>query len=109
VQFLAAIENLYEMGVRTFIEVGPRPILTGLVRSILKIARQQRLPWTLPPKGLRPGRSGKSPLPAGGSGISGPAALLGSGESVLPPETSMKVSISGANYQNPTPGLRQTG
>jgi len=36
VDFVSEIENLFKLGVRTFLEVGPKPILTGLVRSILK-------------------------------------------------------------------------
>jgi acyl transferase domain-containing protein len=36
VDFVNDIENLYQSGIRTFVEVGPKSILTGLVRSILK-------------------------------------------------------------------------
>ena len=36
VDFVSEIENLYESGVRTYIEVGPKSVLTGLVKAILK-------------------------------------------------------------------------
>lgn len=36
VNFVDNIKNLFEDGVRTFIEVGPKSVLTGLVNSILK-------------------------------------------------------------------------
>ncbi len=36
VNFVGQIESLYDLGVRTFLEVGPKPILTGLVGSILR-------------------------------------------------------------------------
>ena len=35
VHFMSNIEKLYEQGIRTFVEVGPKSVLTGLVRSIL--------------------------------------------------------------------------
>ncbi len=38
VDFVGEILNLYKSGVRTFIEVGPKSVLTGLVRAILKDA-----------------------------------------------------------------------
>ena len=36
VNFVEEIENMYADGARTFLEVGPKAVLTGLVRSILK-------------------------------------------------------------------------
>ncbi len=36
VQFKETVEHLYETGVRTFVEVGPKTVLSGLVRSTLK-------------------------------------------------------------------------
>jgi acyl transferase domain-containing protein/acyl carrier protein len=36
VEFVKEIENMYEAGVRTFVEVGPANTLTGLVRTILE-------------------------------------------------------------------------
>ena len=36
VDFLGVITNMYDAGVRTFIEVGPKTVLTGLIKTILK-------------------------------------------------------------------------
>jgi acyl transferase domain-containing protein/NAD(P)-dependent dehydrogenase (short-subunit alcohol dehydrogenase family) len=36
VDFAKEIENMYDFGIRTFIEVGPKNVLTGLIQSILK-------------------------------------------------------------------------
>ncbi|MEA1947745.1 MAG: beta-ketoacyl synthase N-terminal-like domain-containing protein, partial [Thermodesulfobacteriota bacterium] len=36
VDFVSEINNLFESGARTFVEVGPKSVLTGLVKSILK-------------------------------------------------------------------------
>jgi acyl transferase domain-containing protein/NAD(P)-dependent dehydrogenase (short-subunit alcohol dehydrogenase family) len=36
VNFVNEIENLYQSGVRTFVEIGPKSILTGLIATILQ-------------------------------------------------------------------------
>ncbi|MBW2591719.1 MAG: SDR family oxidoreductase [Deltaproteobacteria bacterium] len=36
VNFIGVITNMYDKGVRTFVEVGPKTVLTGLVKTILK-------------------------------------------------------------------------
>ncbi|OQX12980.1 MAG: hypothetical protein BWK80_43230, partial [Desulfobacteraceae bacterium IS3] len=36
VNFVKEIESMFESGVRTFIEIGPKSVLTGLVKAILK-------------------------------------------------------------------------
>ena len=103
VQFLAAIEHLYEMGIRTFIEVGPRPILTGLVRSILKNRPAAAIAMDA--------TSGKDSARVDLAKVLCRLAAMGypvrlpcweAGESDAPVRKPlMKVSISGANYQNP--------
>ncbi|MDO9110294.1 MAG: beta-ketoacyl synthase N-terminal-like domain-containing protein, partial [Desulfatirhabdiaceae bacterium] len=103
VQFVDAIEHLYEMDVRTFIEVGPRPILTGLVRSILK-----NRPAAVIAMDASSGKESAlldlakvlSRLAAAGYPVRLPC--WEAGEPVAPArKPRMKVSISGANYQNP--------
>ena len=103
VQFVDAIEHLYEMDVRTFIEVGPRSILTGLVRSILKNRPAAAIAVDA--------SSGKESalldlakvlcrLAAAGYPVQ--LSCWESGEPAAPArKPRMKVSLSGANYQNP--------
>jgi acyl transferase domain-containing protein/NAD(P)-dependent dehydrogenase (short-subunit alcohol dehydrogenase family) len=44
VDFVSNVENLFEMGIRTFIEIGPKSVLTGLVKSILNDRKFQAIP-----------------------------------------------------------------
>ena len=36
VNFITEIQNMHESGIQTFVEVGPKTVLTGLIKSILK-------------------------------------------------------------------------
>jgi len=44
VDFVSNVENLFEMGIRTFIEIGPKSVLTGLVKSILNDHKFHAIP-----------------------------------------------------------------
>jgi acyl transferase domain-containing protein/NAD(P)-dependent dehydrogenase (short-subunit alcohol dehydrogenase family)/acyl carrier protein len=103
VQFVGAIEQLYAMGARTFVEVGPRSILTGLVRSILKNRRTTVIAMDA--------SSGKDSAILDLAKVLCRLASAGypvrlpcweAGETAVPVRKPlMNVSISGANYQNP--------
>ena len=103
VRFLDQIENMYRSGVRTFIEVGPKTVLTGLIRSIL-----QDRPHLAVPVDASSGR---------GSGMADLAAVLcrlaAAGHPVRldrweaasrqPQPQRMRVPITGANFRSPKP------
>ncbi len=103
VQFISAIDNLYEMGVRSFIEVGPRAVLTGLTRSILK----SRKALTAAMDSSLGKESGLADLAKVLCllGASGFPVLLERWEEkgfLLPVRKPlMKIPVSGANYRNP--------
>jgi acyl transferase domain-containing protein/NAD(P)-dependent dehydrogenase (short-subunit alcohol dehydrogenase family) len=107
VDFVGEIQALYAAGIRTFVEVGPRSVLTGLVGSILKGRPFHAL--ALDASAGR--RSGLADL----AGTLCQLAALGfsvrleNWESAQPalPEPRMQVAISGANYRSAGPQSAQ--
>ena len=107
--FVSEIENLYATGVRTFVEIGPKSVLTGLIPAILQ--DRDINAWALDAS------AGKS------YGITDLAKLLGRlaslGYPVALPEwentrptarkSRMNVLLSGANYRTQRTEARELG
>jgi polyketide-type polyunsaturated fatty acid synthase PfaA len=101
VQFQRIVENLYETGVRTFVEVGPKTVLTGIVQSIIKSNDITVIPIDR--------SSGKQSGMLDLAHALGRLASIGAKldlkrwESDLPaaPPKKMTVPLSGANYRSP--------
>ena len=79
VEFVAEIENMYQSGVRTFLEVGPGNSSPAWSAPSWKAGNMRPWPW-MPPTGKRSGmvdlaRAG----PAGCAGAPSPADALGGG------------------------------
>ena len=98
--FNEEIDNLYQAEARTFLEVGPKPVLTGLVRQILKGREYEAV--ALDPSagktfGLKDLARALCRLAAGGHTVD-----LTQWEPVEQTERKrlMNVPISGANYKN---------
>jgi len=107
VDFVGEIEAMHRAGVRTFVEVGPRSILTGLVGAILKDRPFHAL--TLDASSGR--QSGSADL---AKALCHLAALgfpvrLEKWENPEPPaeEYRMRVPVAGANFRSPEPQARQ--
>jgi acyl transferase domain-containing protein/NAD(P)-dependent dehydrogenase (short-subunit alcohol dehydrogenase family) len=105
VDFVGEIEAMYHAGVRTFVEVGPRSVLTGLVGAILKGRPFQALALDASggrQSGLADLAKALCRLAAGGFRV-----RLENWESAEPaaPEPRMRVPISGANYRHARPGI----
>jgi acyl transferase domain-containing protein/NAD(P)-dependent dehydrogenase (short-subunit alcohol dehydrogenase family) len=104
VDFVGNIENMYALGVRTFVEVGPKTVLTGLVRAILK----DRQFHALAVDGSGGKKFGIYDLALALSQLAalGYSADLkrweGPGFEPDPEKPKMKVPISGANYKKET-------
>ncbi|MCJ8502510.1 type I polyketide synthase [Desulfatitalea alkaliphila] len=103
VDFVGNIENMYAGGARTFIEVGPKSVLTRLVTAILG----QRSHTTLALDSSAGQRFGVIDLAAvlAHLGALGYPVRLDRWETPLPPARTlrMRIPLSGANYRRPRP------
>jgi acyl transferase domain-containing protein/NAD(P)-dependent dehydrogenase (short-subunit alcohol dehydrogenase family) len=103
VNFINAIEAMYADGVRTFIEVGPKTVLSGLVKSILKGKAFQTVASDRS-SGRKNGLTDLAHTLCNLASIGCPVNLERWEEAV--PEKrnhGMRISISGANYVKPKP------
>jgi acyl transferase domain-containing protein len=100
VDFVGEILAMHRAGIRTFVEVGPRPILTGMVAATLKGRPFQALALDAS-AGAQPGLADL----ARGVHLAalGFPVRLENWESPEPPaeEPRMRIPIAGANFRNP--------
>ncbi len=101
VDFINAIEDMYANGVRTFVEVGPKTVLSGLVKSILKGKNFQTLA-TDRSSGRNNGLTDLAHTLCHLASV-GCSVHLEPWEEAVPGKRKpgMRISISGANYVNP--------
>src|SRR5262249_4922719 len=103
VDFVGVVQNLYDTGVRTFVEAGPRAVLTGLVRTTLE--GRGCHPIAMDASGGAPASSGLTDLARALAQLAalGHAVDLSRWEG--PPATKRKakmvVPLVGANYLAP--------
>ena len=102
VLFMAGIERLYHQNVRTFVEVGPKSVLTRLVQSILSGRNHQAVSMDTS-NGKAFGIADLARTLAHLTSLGHPVRL-DSWEDPAPPKKNrrMKMQILGANYRNPS-------
>jgi acyl transferase domain-containing protein/NAD(P)-dependent dehydrogenase (short-subunit alcohol dehydrogenase family)/acyl carrier protein len=107
VDFIGEILAMHRAGIRTFVEVGPRPILTGLVAAILKDRPFHALALDAS-SGQHSGLADLAKALCHLSALGFPVRL-DHWESPEPPaeEPRMRIPIAGANLCNPEPQSRQ--
>ncbi|MFO7706613.1 MAG: beta-ketoacyl synthase N-terminal-like domain-containing protein, partial [Desulfobacterales bacterium] len=103
VDFVGQIEAMYRAGVRAFIEVGPKSVLTGLVAAILE-GRFAHAAALDPSTGRRDGIADLARVLCRLAALGHPVALDRWEEPAPPPKPMrMSVPIRGANYRHPRP------
>ncbi|MBW2192468.1 MAG: acyltransferase domain-containing protein, partial [Deltaproteobacteria bacterium] len=107
VNFINQIENMFASGIRTFVEIGPKSVLTGLVKSILKERDFQAIALDSA-SGKRSGMADLARALCRLAALGYPVELT----RWEPPgsvkrKQRMQIPISGANYRNPETKIKK--
>ncbi len=103
VDFIGGIRAMYDDGIRTFVEVGPRTVLTGLISAILADT-DARVIALDSSAGRRFGAADLAGALCRLAALGHPVRLdRWESESEAPPRQRMSIPISGANYRTAPP------
>jgi acyl transferase domain-containing protein/NADP-dependent 3-hydroxy acid dehydrogenase YdfG/acyl carrier protein len=105
VRFTQQIDAMYAAGIRTFVEVGPGAVLSGLIDRILADRDHAALPLDRRGGGLVSFWRAVGALAVGGVPIDTSALWAGDGAepSLVAPSSAATVRINGANFAKPYP------